>query len=133
MLGLLVAAQAAAAACRRSAACRLLPSGPTTLLPVPCRRMGDPALADPDRFALAAVQQYLHEQGFERGARMSRHAASSTPAAAHALAGHCAARLPHPSYNNRPSHVCTALAALEQEAGLRVRDEAPRGSQLLQV
>ena len=74
MLGLLVAAQAVAAACRRSAACRLLPLRPTTLLP-PCRRMGDPALADPDRFALAAVQQYLHEQGFERGARMPRLAA----------------------------------------------------------
>ncbi|PSC72719.1 WD40 repeat-containing [Micractinium conductrix] len=46
--------------------------------------------SDPDRFALAVVQQYLHEQGF-----------------------------------------CTALAALEHESGLHVKNEPARGSALL--
>ncbi|KAI3436853.1 hypothetical protein D9Q98_006263 [Chlorella vulgaris] len=47
---------------------------------------------DPDRLALALVQQYLHEHGYGR-----------------------------------------ALEALEHEAGLRVKDEAQQGSQLLQL
>jgi WD40 repeat protein len=73
------------------------------------------AASDPDRFALAITQQFLYEHGYTQGALSMTTAMVQS---AHPFCVPCC---------------CPALAALEREAGLRLKDEVQQGSQLLQV